>query len=80
MGSGSREQEGSLTIVAMKREEQSGLVMSLQHQAPQRPLCSARPESASARTLDLSCNCCSARTGDSGQTDQRELSLVLRIG
>ena len=41
LGSGSREQEGSLTIVAMKREEQSGLVMSLQHQAPQRPLCSA---------------------------------------
>ena len=33
LGSGSREQNGSLSLVAMKREEQTGLVMSL-HAAP----------------------------------------------
>ena len=39
MGSGSLEQDGSLSLVAMKIiEEQTGLVIRLWHQVSQRPL------------------------------------------
>jgi hypothetical protein len=41
LGSGSLEQDGSLSLVAMKREEQTCLVIRPQHQVSQRPLGSA---------------------------------------